>query len=42
MLMDGATMGRWPDGERVSRIVFIGRDLDNMNLENGFAACRVT
>ena len=42
MLMDGATMGRWPDGERVSRIVFIGRDLDNMDLENGFAACRVT
>ena len=40
MLMDGAPMGSWPDGARHSRIVFIGRDLDNMGLEVGFASCR--
>ena len=40
MLMDAAPMGSWPDGARQSRIVFIGRDLDNMGLEDGFASCR--
>ena len=40
MLMDGAPMGSWPAGARQSRIVFIGRDLDTMGLEDGFTACR--
>ncbi len=40
MLMDGAPMGVWPEGARRSRFVFIGRDLDTMGLEEGFAACR--
>jgi G3E family GTPase len=40
MLMDGAPMGPWPDGPRQSRLVFIGRDLDKMGLEEGFEACR--
>ena len=40
MLMDGAPMGAWPNGARHSRIVFIGRDLDSMGLEDGFVACR--
>ena len=40
MLMDGAPMGAWPEGSRHSRLVFIGRDLDTMGLEDGFAACR--
>jgi G3E family GTPase len=40
MLMDGAPMGPWPEGARQSRIVFIGRDLETMSLEDGFAACR--
>jgi len=40
MLMDDAPMGVWPEGARQSRIVFIGRDLDSMGLEEGFAACR--
>ena len=40
MLMDGAPMGAWPKGPRQSRLVFIGRDLDTMGLEDGFAACR--
>ena len=40
MLMDGAPMGPWPEGDRISRLVFIGRNLDTMDLENGFASCR--
>ena len=40
MLMDGAPMGAWPEGSRQSRLVFIGRDLDTMGLEDGFAACQ--
>jgi G3E family GTPase len=40
MLMDGSPMGSWPEGTRQSRIVFIGRDLDTMGLEDGFNACR--
>ena len=40
MLMDGAPMGVWPEGARHSRVVFIGRNLDSMGLEEGFAACR--
>ena len=42
MLMDGAPLGPWPEGKRTSRIVFIGRNLDSMDLENGFAKCRAT
>ncbi|MCY4153436.1 MAG: GTP-binding protein [Aestuariivita sp.] len=42
MLMDGAPMGPWPENRpRVSRLVFIGRNLENMSLEQGFEACRV-
>ncbi len=41
MLMDGSPMGPWPEGKpRVSRVVFIGRDLENMGLKEGFEACR--
>ena len=40
MLMDGAPMGPWPEGDRTSRLVFIGRNLDTMDLESGFASCR--
>jgi len=41
MLMDGSPMGPWPEGKpRVSRVVFIGRDLDSMGLKEGFEACR--
>ena len=40
MLMDGSPMGSWPEGARQSRIVFIGRDLDTMGLEDGFNGCR--
>jgi len=42
MLMEGNSMGPWPEGEaRKSRLVFIGRGLDGMGLEEGFAACKV-
>ena len=41
MLMDAAPMGPWPKGkERSSRVVFIGRELDNMNLKEGFENCK--
>ena len=41
MLMDGAPMGPWPaEAPRVSRLVFIGRNLDGMGLREGFEACR--
>ena len=41
MLMDASPMGAWPDGTtRNSRMVFIGRNLDSMNLKEGFEACK--
>jgi len=41
MLMDASPMGSWPKGkDRSSRVVFIGRDLDNMNLKEGFENCK--
>lgn len=42
MLMEGAPMGPWPSSERSSRLVFIGRALETMDLEAGFAACKAT
>ena len=42
MLMDASPMGSWPKGkDRSSRIVFIGRNLDTMNLEEGFKNCKI-
>ena len=41
MLMSGSPMGAWPEGKpRISRVVFIGRNLDGMGLEEGFEACK--
>ena len=40
--MDASPMGSWPKGkDRISRIVFIGRNLDSMNLEEGFKNCKI-
>jgi G3E family GTPase len=40
MVMDGDFQRAWkPDEKRFSRIVFIGRNLDEMELQLGFAAC---
>ena len=42
MLMDGSPMGDWPKGvQRTSKIVFIGKGLESMGLEEGFDACKV-
>ncbi len=41
MLMDASAMGAWPEGQpRNSRVVFIGRHLDSMGLEEGFESCK--
>ena len=41
MLMDGSPMGAWPkDKPRGSRVVFIGRDVENMGLREGFEDCK--
>ena len=41
MLMDASPMGSWPEGkQRSSRVVFIGRNLDSMDLEQGFKNCQ--
>jgi G3E family GTPase len=40
MIVEGDTQREWRENEpRVSRIVFIGRNLDRTELETGFAAC---
>ena len=42
MLMDASPMGPWPAGkDRSSRVVFIGRNLETMNLQEGFEGCKV-
>ena len=34
-------ISKWPDDkERSSRLVFIGRNLETMNLKEGFEACK--
>ena len=43
MLMDASPMGAWPEGKpRTSRMVFIGRNLEDMNLMEGFEGCKAT
>jgi G3E family GTPase len=40
MIVEGDTQRDWkPDEKRVSRLVFIGRNLDRAELETAFAAC---
>lgn len=42
MLMEGDFIGAWPEtAPRESRLVFIGRNLHEMDLQAGFEACRV-
>jgi G3E family GTPase len=41
MILEGDFQRPWRDGEvRESRMVFIGRDLDEAALRSGFAACQ--
>lgn len=43
MLFDGEQGRVWPAAEpRRNRLVFIGRNLDRTELEQGFAACLTT
>ena len=39
MLLDGGPSGEWGGDDPVSRLVFIGRDLDRDALTKGFEAC---
>ncbi|MFO1428123.1 MAG: GTP-binding protein [Steroidobacteraceae bacterium] len=39
MVFDGQLEREWGAGERVSRLVFIGRNLDRHELEAGFESC---
>ena len=42
MIADGDFIGAWKDGDpRVSRIVFIGRNLNRPQLRRGFESCQV-
>jgi len=41
MLIEANFLGPWPAGPRTSKLVFIGRNLDTMNLAEGFASCQV-
>ena len=41
MLMEGSFLGPWPEGDRPrSRLVFIGRGLEDMGLDHGFRECQ--
>ena len=41
MLTDASPMGPWPEKSiRNSRVVFIGRKLETMNLKEGFESCK--
>lgn len=40
MMLEGDYVGGWGDQKRVSRLVFIGRNLDHEALEAGFQSCR--
>ena len=39
MIADGDFIGDWPEGERKSRLVFIGRNLNRPQLRRGFEGC---
>jgi G3E family GTPase len=41
MMADGDFVGRWPEGERRSKLVFIGRNLNRPQLRRGFESCQV-
>ena len=41
MIADGDFIGPWPEGERRSKLVFIGRNLNRPQLRRGFESCQV-
>ena len=40
MMLEGDSVGQWGAGSRISRLVFIGRNLDRDYLNTGFRNCR--
>ena len=43
MMLEGDHQRKWKDGEkRESRVVFIGRELPEQKIRDGFASCIVT
>jgi G3E family GTPase len=40
MMLEGDYTGEWGDGARISRLVFIGRNLNYDDLKSGFRRCR--
>jgi len=40
MMLEGDFVGAWGSEDRVSRLVFIGRNLERDRLETGFNNCR--
>ena len=40
MMLEGDFVGQWGAGSRISRLVFIGRNLSRENLNAGFRKCR--
>ena len=43
MLTDGGRLGPWPEGKpHGSKLVFVGRDLGSMRLQEGFDTCKAT
>jgi G3E family GTPase len=40
MMADGDFVGAWPEGERRSKLVFIGRNLNRPQLRRGFESCQ--
>jgi len=42
IILDGDVQGDWrPDEKRISRVVFIGRNLDPVAIREGFEGCRI-
>jgi len=41
MIADGDYVGAWPPGDRRSKLVFIGRNLNRPQLRRGFESCQV-
>ena len=41
MIADGDFIGKWPEGERRSKLVFIGRNLNRPQLRRGFESVQV-
>jgi len=41
MVLDASSGAPWPDEKRINKIVFIGKNLNRQELEEGFKSCMV-